>query len=103
MLLTLNLNNWTEHFEPSLFQDIDDVRLEVSRKLRYSTVFGDLSELEQDDVDRIVDMGLRRFYFPPVIPGEKKAHEWSFLYVTTTLATAANDYTYDLPDDFGGL
>jgi len=53
-------------------------------------------------VKAIVESGYRQYLFP-VIPAEKTPHKWSWLSPTATLALAADDYDYDLPEDFGGL
>jgi hypothetical protein len=53
------------------------------------------------DLTKMVSSGVRMFYYPPILPGERKAHSWSFLdinSVTLTLAAAASTIT--LPDDF---
>jgi hypothetical protein len=57
----------------------------------------------QQAIDSIIASGLHKFYFPPVLPSDTKAHEWSFLkpVATLTLPVAANHIL--LPADFGGL
>lgn len=40
-----------------------------------------------DDVESIVDRGLRQFYYPGVLPGETSVHEWSFLKPVATITT----------------
>ena len=40
-----------------------------------------------DDIDAIVDRGLRQFYYPGVLPGETTVHEWSFLKPVATIST----------------
>lgn len=54
-------------------------------------------------VARILDDGIRQFYFPPALPGETVPHRWTWLMPTFTIQTTANDYDQDLPDDFAGL
>lgn len=53
--------------------------------------------------DGIVQRGVRSFYVPTVLPGDKYAHEWSFLRPVRTLVTVASQYMYDLPEDFAML
>lgn len=47
--------------------------------------------------------GLRQFYYPPPLEGERVSHDWSFLRPTCTLTLALGDSTLALPDDFGGF
>jgi hypothetical protein len=42
---------------------------------------------DTEDVDDILTQGLRMFYCPPPLPGEKYPHDWSFLTPVTTLTT----------------
>lgn len=68
-----------------------------------STTYSSLSASEQAEVDRFVRAGLRRFYAPPPLPGEKVGHQWSFLSPRGSILTVADQVAYDLPDDFGGM
>lgn len=56
-----------------------------------------------EEVAEAIRVGLRRFYTPPVLPGERNAHQWSFLRPLGQITTAADVYEYDLPDDFAML
>ena len=47
--------------------------------------------------------GLRRVYNPPVLPGERYPHRWSFLQPIGTLATVAGESIYQLPHGFSSL
>lgn len=47
--------------------------------------------------------GMRRFYVPPVLPGERESHQWGFLMPVREFKLEAAVYEYDLPDDFGYL
>jgi len=53
-------------------------------------------------VNDAIDKGYRQF-LNPIVPGQKKAHRWSFLTPVASITLAAGDYDYPLPDDFGGL
>ena len=55
------------------------------------------------EVELAVETGLRKFSSPPVLPGERYAHDWSFLRPLATLHTASGQYLYDLPRDFAML
>lgn len=81
----------------------DELRKEVARFLGYPTGYMGLNSSQQDDVDRCVRRGLRRFYAPPPIENEKASHQWTFLVPRATITTTAGDADYQLPEDFGGL
>jgi len=53
--------------------------------------------------DKIIDIGSRKFYHPPPIPGERTTHTWSFMQPIMRLGLAVDVVDYDLPDDYGGL
>jgi hypothetical protein len=55
---------------------------------------------QSEEVNEAIRGGLRRFYTPAVLPGERYAHEWSFLRPRTTLQTIASVYEYELPEDY---
>jgi hypothetical protein len=61
------------------------------------------STLQSSDITECVKSGLSQIYTPPLLPGEKTAHNWSFLrpYAALTLTAAAR--AIDLPDGFGGF
>lgn len=77
----------------------DDLRSMVGHYLGYGADSAGWSTAELDEITRIVASGLRRFYEPPIVDGT--AHRWSFLAPTYTFNTAADDYDYDMPDDYG--
>ncbi len=56
-----------------------------------------------EDIDDCIDSGLRQFYSPPILPGETRVHQWTFLRPTTTLVTTASDSEQNLPDDVAGI
>jgi hypothetical protein len=55
------------------------------------------------ELNTVIARGLRQFYTPPVLPNEAAIHQWSFLRPIATLATVADQDTYDLPANFGAL
>jgi hypothetical protein len=63
------------------------LKAEVQRFMGYgrSTVFSTLPAAYQGDVTSIINRGLRQFYFPPILPGETSAHQWSFLRYHATI------------------
>lgn len=66
------------------------------------------SNPQTEEVNDIIQRGLRRFYFPPPMPrGEgappESPHEWSFLSPTGTIAMVTSQGEYELPDGFQGV
>lgn len=55
---------------------------------------------QSKQVQAIMETGLRKFYDPVVLPGERYSHEWSFLRPYGSVTTIAEVYEYDLPIDF---
>ena len=51
-------------------------------------------------VDLALETGLRKFYVPMVLPGERFSWEWKFLKPIGTVTTNSVVYTYDLPSGF---
>lgn len=51
-------------------------------------------------VKLVLESGLRKFYSPIVMPNERYAHEWSFLRPSRKFTLVADQYKYDLPEDF---
>lgn len=88
--------------EPNTSATLSYLRDKVARYLGIG-VYSALSASEQGRVDDIVKRGCRRFWFPPVLPGEAQAHEWSFLRPLLTVTTAAGTSSYALPDNWGGI
>jgi hypothetical protein len=52
---------------------------------------------------RVVDEGLRRFYFQAMVDPRDGAHNWTFLAPSTTVTLPSGERLVDLPDDFGGF
>ena len=50
-----------------------------------------------------IEDGYRRYLSPPILPGERAPHLWSWLAPTTTLAIVAGTNDYNFPDDFAQL
>lgn len=89
--------------DSSLALSFDDLRSAVGRELGFGSSASGWCESDALLIDRDVASGLRTFYFPPVLPGETKMHEWSFFRPIGSVVTAAGVGDYDLPDDYGGL
>src|SRR5690606_29038931 len=78
----------------SLAVDLDDLERRGRRQLGLDPS-GD-GGVEDEDVADIIKTGLLRFYHPPVLPGERYAHQLSFLTITTELTTTAEQGEYDV-------
>jgi len=61
------------------------------------------SSQQQAVIDSCVKSGLRQFYFPPPLQGERTSYDWSFLRPTASLALPNATQVVPLPDDFGGF
>lgn len=58
---------------------------------------------QERNINKCVESGQRRVYFPPLLPGEPMAHSWSFLHPQSTLTLTSGATELALPDDFGGV
>ena len=87
----------------SLSVTYDSLRREVGHFLGFSRSPTAWNANQITDVDDVISAGLRMFYRPPRLPGERAAHQWSFLRPYMTIVTTAEVCDYDLPLDFGGL
>lgn len=93
--------------ESTLAMTYDKLAAEVGRFLGYGPgenyggpTWG-TSQL--DKINAAIESGLRQFYTPPRLEGERIAHVWSFLTPTGSFDLASGESTIDLPDDFGGI
>lgn len=89
--------------ESTISLTFDDLLQVVGRYLGYGASSSTYSTAQKTRIGEIINSGYRRFITPPVLDGETTIHEWSFLTITTTIATVDGDGETDLPDDFGGL
>jgi len=80
-----------------------DIAVSVADYLGYSRTAGNWTATDSARIDEYIKMGLNRFYNPPPIQGFPPGYTWSFLTVSTTLATVVSTEEYSLPDDFGVL
>lgn len=86
--------------EPTLSGEFIKLRREVGYKLGFGRDVESFSVDELEAVDSCIESGLRQFYSPPLLPNQPKSHSWSFLFAALTVTTVADQYNYDLPDDF---
>jgi len=89
--------------ESSLTLSFSDCADRVARFLGYPEGDGNRTALQNNDVDRAIKSGYRRFLYPPTLPGHTSQHKWSFLEPVVSVTTVADDYTYNVPADFSHL
>jgi len=88
--------------ESTLGLKFSELKEEVADYLGYGTDSTKWGTLRTAAVEKIVQAGLRRFYWPD--PDQQgNVTEWSFMKPVTTLTTVAGQEDYDLPDDYGGI
>lgn len=58
---------------------------------------------QAQEVDMYLQSGLRNFYHPQVLPGEKNRHEWSFLRPMAQMMLTLGQNCFDLPANFSIL
>jgi len=87
--------------ESTLSINYADLKLEVGHFLGYGSNSEDWTKYQLGEIDRIVQAGVRRVYYPPAMEGVPMGYEWSFLKPETTIATVADQATNDLPDNLG--
>ena len=51
----------------------------------------------------VIHSAYLQFLYPPILPGEKTAHRWSFLRPTAPITTVASTYLYNMPATFGAI
>lgn len=76
---------------------------EVGAILGYGRDYDSWSHEKRGVANAVVQRGVRDFYNPVPLEGEKYAHAWSFLSPVRQLTTVADTWKYDLPKDFAML
>lgn len=95
--------------ESTLNTPLKDLEAEVGYYLGWGrgAAFGEpeWTERQRREVTGCVNRGLRAFYHPAPLPGERESYDWSFLrpFTSQTLEGAAQPPVILLPDDFGGM
>lgn len=75
--------------ESTLSLKYSTLRANIGDYLRYGRTSGSWSTAQGNQIQACLDGGLRMFYTPPPLPGEKHAHEWTFMKLKLTLTTTA--------------
>lgn len=89
--------------ESGLSLSRNDLRSQVGCMAGFGLTYSDYSSDQLTAVDRAIDIGLRKFYLPVPVQGEKTSHTWSFLKPVRRLSLVEGVTEYDLSDDFAGL
>jgi len=89
--------------ESTLSVTYADLQREVIYFIGWGTSTSGLTSDQLAMVNGCINEGLRQFYAPPRLPGQSKAHRWSFLRPTKKIKTVANVGNYDLPDVFASM
>ena len=80
-----------------------DIRRAIGRYLPIARTPASWLGTDTDtDVNDIIKSGERNFYRPPILPGERMSHTWSFLEPVLDLAIISAQTSVPLPADFGG-
>ena len=96
--------------ESGLTLGFSDFKQAVGALLDHGSTIADWSAAEAAEIERIVQSGIRRVHYPPLIPG-MSPHEWSWLRPSTTLTLVVDQWNYtsgtdqatELPDVFGRM
>ncbi len=81
----------------------DKLRARIGHKAGYGLTVSSFVGNQASLVEQILERGLARFYDPPVLPGERDKHQWSFLTPTITIDLVASQYAYPLPHGFASF
>ena len=87
--------------ESTLTDAYTNYREEIAFFLGYGRTSTSWSTAQENTINSCLKSGLRRFYFPPKLPDQRQAHDWSFLHPVTTLSigsttgTVSGTPTYD--------
>ena len=87
--------------ESGLSISFTDLRLEVAAFLGYGPTASAWATAQLAEIDRYIQSGLRRFYYPPASEGVEAGYSWSFLKPVGTITTTASDQAQDLPAKVG--
>lgn len=102
--------SWTAFSEGSIAPAVDTDTLAVSYndlQRQVATFLGwDLeaaSTYQKQQIDDIIQSGLRQFYYPPAMEGVDSNHKWTFLKLQGSVTLLPGVSEYQLPDGFGRI
>lgn len=76
------------------------LKLLIGRLMGYGPHFALWTHKQAGEIQLALETGLRKFYAPPILPGDSYSHDWSFLKPLLSIRTASGRWQYDLPADF---
>jgi hypothetical protein len=92
-----------EHVDPSLGLTRGYLKRLAGNQLEYGPNPASWTHRQEQEINTALNTGLRKFYSPMVLPGERTPYEWSFLRPIAQLTLVEDQYRYDLPADFSML
>lgn len=72
----------------------------IGDAFQYGPHSGVWDNTQAQRVKLALETGLRKFYAPNILPGERYRHDWSFLKPVYSLQLVVGQAIYDLPEDF---
>ena len=94
-----------------LTANYDTIQRTIALELGWDRDSSQWTPANNSDFGLIVDEGMRQFYGPPILPNERKSHNWSFLFPlgtmklssgfelgTVSVVSGTATFTDDLPD-----
>lgn len=88
---------------PTSALQYSDIQSEVGFYLGWTRTSSNWTSDQSATINAVIASGERQFYVPPILPGERHIHEWSFLKPVMTITTVSGQGDYGLPHDFGGI
>lgn len=89
--------------ESTLNLTMDELKAEAGAYLGHGRTSTAWDSVETEEIDRLTETALRKFYFQASVNPKDTAHGWTFLKPVATVQLVADDDYADLPDDFGGF
>ena len=89
--------------ETSMALVYDDLRQGVGEFLGFTRNIAGWTAASLLTANAITMSGIAQACYPPVLPGQSSAHEWSFLKVVTTFDTIVGQLLYHAPGDYNGI
>lgn len=89
--------------ESTLSLTMDELKAEAGGYLGHSRTSTNWDSDEAEEITRLVETALRKFYFQASVNPKDAAHGWTFLKPVATVQLTADDEYAALPDDFGGF
>ena len=89
--------------ESTLTLAMTDLKAEAGGYLGYGRTSSAWDADQTEEIDRLTQSGLRKFYFQAQTNPKDAAHVWTFLKPVATVQLTTDSQYAALPDDFGGF